>query len=54
MNKNERSIKKQEFETLLITGMYSQLEISKKIGVSETTISKWARNVPALNLIEIR
>ena len=54
MNRSERSEKRQEFEKLIITGQYSQLEIAKKIGISETTISKWSKDVPVFNLIEIR
>ena len=48
-----RKAEKQEFIRLYKTGLYTQKEIAKKVGVSEVTTSKWHKSEFAI-LIDVQ
>ncbi len=46
--------KKKEFQRLLLSGKYTQTEISQKLQVSRVTINQWVKTLPATSYIRIR
>lgn len=46
--------KKKEFQRLLLSGKYTQTEISQKLQVSRVTVNQWVKTLPATSYIRIR
>lgn len=46
--------KKKRFQTMFMSGKYSQTEISKELGVSRITINKWVHDSPVTYYIRVR
>lgn len=46
--------KKKDFQTLFMSGKYTQKEIAERLGVSRVTINQWVRDFPATSYIRTR
>lgn len=51
---NQQQQKRKEFERLMLTGKYTQKEISEMIGISEQSLSRWSRDMPVTQYMRIR
>lgn len=51
---NTKEDKKKEFQTLFLTGKYTQQEIADKLGVCRTSISRWINESPTASYMQIR
>lgn len=51
---NTKQNQRTEFIKLYLTGKYTQKELSKQIGISEVTASRWAKEIQPLRYFTIR
>lgn len=51
---NEFDAKRKEFQTLFLSGKYTQKEIAAKLGISRVTISQWVKDCPVTSYIRTR
>lgn len=46
--------KKKQFQTLFLSGKYTQKEMAEMLGVSRVTINEWVRNYSATSYVRVR
>ena len=50
----EFDAKRKEFQTLYLSGKYTQAEIATKLGVSRITINQWVKDCPITSYVRAR
>lgn len=54
MKKDLLNEKKKEFTALLLSGKYTQKELSARLGISEKTASRWANGADSRQLLKAK